>query len=110
MVDAARIVDAMQVSDPDAVAAPDFSVEVLRNEAGISLIGLVPAETGRDGIVAAAKAAAGSTPVTDMLETADHPAPADWQTTVSFGLEALKSLPRAKISIGEHRSHRDGHQ
>lgn len=51
-VDSTRIVDDMQVASREAVAAPAFEVEMLRNDDGISLIGLVPAETDRDGIIA----------------------------------------------------------
>ncbi|MEI4473021.1 OmpA family protein [Frigidibacter sp. MR17.24] len=99
VVDASRIVDAMSVPDPAAVAAPDFSVEILRNDDGVSLIGLVPVSSGRDDIVETVRRRANGAPVTDMLEAAEHDAPAGWKEAVDFGLQALGSLPRSKISI-----------
>ncbi|AMY71438.1 OmpA family protein [Frigidibacter mobilis] len=103
VVDAGRVIDAMTVPDPAAIKAPDFSVEVLRNDDGISLIGLVPASEGRDDIVKHITALARGGTVTDMLETARHPAPEGWDEALDFGLDALADLPRSKISIGAAR-------
>ncbi len=96
-VDAARVIDAMTVAVADAAVAPRFSVELLRNEDGISLIGLVPASKGRAAITDRLAGVAGE--VTDMLETADHPVPDGWTRALGFGLDAAKLLPRSKISI-----------
>ncbi|MDR9395100.1 MAG: hypothetical protein RI571_12425, partial [Roseovarius sp.] len=41
VVDAARIIDQMLVAETADIAPPRFSIEVLRNDRGISLIGLV---------------------------------------------------------------------
>ncbi len=103
VVDAGRVIDAMTVPDPAAIKAPDFSVEVLRNDDGISLIGLVPASEGRDDIVTRITSLARGGTVTDMLETASHPAPDGWDEALDFGLDALADLPRSKISIGAAR-------
>jgi len=103
VVDAGRVIDAMTVPDPAAIKAPDFSVEVLRNDDGISLIGLVPASEGRDDIVTRITSLARGGTVTDMLETASHPAPEGWDNALDFGLDALADLPRSKISIGAAR-------
>src|SRR6056297_1930705 len=43
VVDAARLIDQMLVEERDKIAPPRFSAEILRNDGGISLIGLVPA-------------------------------------------------------------------
>ncbi|MEI4485174.1 OmpA family protein [Frigidibacter sp. MR17.14] len=99
VVDASRVVDSMSVPDPAAVAAPDFSVEILRNDEGVSLIGLVPVESGRDAILEQVRKRADGASVTDMLEASDHPAPKDWQAAVDFGVQALGMLPRSKLSI-----------
>ena len=103
VVDAGRVIDAMTVPDPAAIKAPDFSVEVLRNDDGISLIGLVPASEGREAIVERITALGRGGTVTDMLETASHPAPDGWDAALDFGLGALADLPRSKISIGAAR-------
>lgn len=102
IIDAGRVIDAMTVPDPAAIRAPDFSVEILRNDDGISLIGLIPAETGRDGILGKATVLAPGN-VTDMLETANHPAPDHWGAALDYALSALKDLPRSKISVSAAR-------
>jgi len=40
IVDAARVIDNMEVEATAAIAPPRFSAEILRNDAGISVIGL----------------------------------------------------------------------
>jgi OOP family OmpA-OmpF porin len=92
-----RIIDDIRVVDPDDLAAPQFSLELLRNDDGISLIGLVPGDAARNEIMGVVDSTSGD--VTDMLETADHEAPEFWQASVDFALKSLKSLPRSKISV-----------
>ncbi|MCV2874056.1 OmpA family protein [Defluviimonas sp. WL0050] len=99
IVDADRLVDAMEVAAADALKAPDFTIEILRNGDGISLIGLVPQGPGHEEIVESLTELVGEGAVTDMLESADHPIPSGWQAAVSFGIDALEDLPRSKISI-----------
>lgn len=99
VVDADRVVDAMDVVDPAALKAPDFTIEILRNGDGISLIGLVPASADRDALVARLTRLSGEGKVTDMLETADHPVPEGWEAALDFGMDALALLPRSKVSI-----------
>lgn len=107
VVDAARVRDRLDVTPASEITAPRFSVEMLRNDDGIQLIGLVPASTddstGEAAIAAAAAAINPDVAIADMLETAAYPAPQGWQNAVEFGLAALKMLPRAKISVGETR-------
>jgi OOP family OmpA-OmpF porin len=103
IVDAARVIDGMQVEDSAAFEAPKFAVEILRSGDGISLIGLIPAATDRSAIVDAISAIAGDTPVIDMLETADHPVPDGWEAALAFGLQSLRKLPSSKISIAADR-------
>ena len=102
-VDSARLIDAMDVAEPDALAPPRFSLEILRNDAGVSLIGLVPAGPGRGAIRARIQAMTDGAPVTDMLEVADHPIPYGWEDAVAFGLDALAALERSKISVAADR-------
>jgi OmpA-OmpF porin, OOP family len=99
VVDAARVIDLMKVREAATVAAPAFSIELLRNDAGVSLIGLIPASVNRATTLADIRDAIESTAVTDLLETADYPAPDGWRNAVSFGIKALGALPRSKISI-----------
>lgn len=98
-VDAARVIDNMTIPEAEIVAPPRFSIEVLRNNSGISMIGLIPTQSDREALVDEVGNIAGKAEVTDLLEVADYPIPANWDTTLDFALYALKQLPRSKISM-----------
>lgn len=98
VVDAARIIDQMQVQAAAAIAPPRFSAEVLRNTSGVSIIGLIPESTDRDEMVDGFTAMS-SLPVTDLLETANYPAPTGWEDALAFAITAIDDLPRAKVSV-----------
>jgi OOP family OmpA-OmpF porin len=102
VVDASRVIDHVQIAARDAASAPPFSVDILRNDTGVSLIGLVPGGDDRTAIAERAGRIAGVA-VTDLLEPADYPVPATWPAALSFGLDALESLPRSKITIEASR-------
>lgn len=99
VVDSARLRDAMALADQAQIAAPEFKIEVLRNDDGVSLIGLAPATLDRAELVGKLDALAEGDEVTDMLEAADHPVPEGWDMAVSYAVKALTLLPRAKISV-----------
>ena len=107
VVDANRVRDRLDVTPASEISAPRFSVEMLRNDDGIQLIGLVPASgdegTGEAAIASAAAAINPDVAIADMLETAAYPAPDGWQNAVDFGIAALEMLPRAKISVAANR-------
>ncbi|NND41603.1 MAG: OmpA family protein [Silicimonas sp.] len=103
VVDASRVIDDMTVKAAAAIEAPDFSIEVLKNDDGISLIGLVPTESDPETIVQRVRALAGDARITDLLESADFAPPAGWERALAFGLNALESLPRSKVSITSER-------
>jgi len=103
VIDAGRITDAMNVVETEAPAPPDYAVEILRNDSGVTLIGLVPETTDRGDLARRLETAAAGGAVADMLETASHPVPEGWPDALAFGLEALADLPRAKVSIGAGR-------
>lgn len=98
VVDAARVIDEMGVQKPTELTTPRFSIELLRNDSGTSLIGLIPASTNRDDITTAVRQITGGT-VTDLLQSADYPAPKNWGTALRYAQTALRVLPRSKISI-----------
>ena len=103
VVDAARVIDDMGVAALEALAAPRFSAEILRNDSGLSVIGLIPTSTDRAYVVARFNSLEGSTGVTDLLESADYPAPEGWDSAMDFALTAMSSLPRAKVSVSAQR-------
>ncbi|WP_371037579.1 OmpA family protein [Rhodosalinus sp. FB01] len=99
VVDAARVIDNVNVAEASRPAPPRFSIEILRNEDGVSVIGLVPAATDREGMVARLEGSVAGGSVSDLMEVADYPTPEGWDDALDFGLSTLKRLPRAKISI-----------
>lgn len=103
LVDASRVIDQMTVTDTDGLAAPRFSIEILRNDSGLSLIGLIPTDSDRDALLTAVRAIADGGDVSDLLQTADYDVPQGWQRSVDYALDALKMLPRSKISIAADR-------
>lgn len=99
VVDASRVIDNMTVADRDALAPPEFKMEILRNDAGISMIGLVPATTERETLTDTIIRVAAGKEVTDLLEMADYPTPEGWDAAMDFALTVLGRLPRSKISV-----------
>ncbi|MEL7131332.1 MAG: OmpA family protein [Pseudomonadota bacterium] len=103
IVDAARVIDEMEVEAAAAIAPPRFSAELLRNDAGLSVIGLIPASTDHDAMIDRITAIAGDMSVTDLIEVADYPAPQGWEDALGFALAAMERLPRAKVSVAAGR-------
>jgi|GEM_PF-73111 len=102
-VDGARVIDQMVLPEAVAIEPPRFSVEMLRNEAGISLIGLIPAEADREALTTRMRAIDPIQPVADFLETAAYPTPQGWENALDFALDVAGMLPRSKISMdAEH--------
>lgn len=99
IVDAARVIDDMEVEAQAAIAPPRFSAEVLRNDSGVSIIGLIPSSTDREAAIARFTKMSGSNEVADLLEQADYPAPPGWEESLGFAITAIAQLPRAKASI-----------
>lgn len=99
ITDPGRVTDQTAATTPDPLEPPAFALELLRNEAEVSLIGLVPASGSPTMIHDALAAGALDALVTDMLETAKYPAPDQWQESLAFGLDVLATIPRTKISV-----------
>ena len=99
VVDSSRVIDAMSVTPASAITAPRFSLELLRNDDGISMIGLVPQAWDAARQVELVNTLVTDGDVTNMLETADFAIPAGWVEAVDFGMVALRLLPRSKISV-----------
>lgn len=103
IVDAARVIDDMQVEAVAAIAPPRFSAEILRNDAGISVIGLIPTQTDRENILDRFAAMSGHGNVTELIESADYPVPEGWEDALAFALNAMEQLPRSKVSVNAGR-------
>ncbi len=103
VVDSSRIINQLLVEDAAQIAPPDFMVEILRSDSGISLIGLVPPDTDRKKLIDDITQATGGVTVTDLLETADYPYPDSWEAALNYGISIIKSLPQTKISVNASR-------
>jgi OOP family OmpA-OmpF porin len=99
VVDPDRIVDLMEVAARSEIAPPRFTVEILRNADGVSLIGLVPATTDRVELNAQIDALENTPEVTDMLESSTFPTPQGWEEALDYAMNSLARLPRSKISV-----------
>ena len=99
VVDAARVVDGLDVTPAKALEAPAFSIEILRNDGGVSLIGLIPNSMDRTSVISAFGEATSGAEITDLLESSDFPAPSGWQEALDFSISAAGILPRSKISM-----------
>lgn len=103
VVDAARVIDQMLVEEAGDIAPPRFAIEILRNESGISLIGLVPASLDRSKFLAEVKDVTDGAPVADLLDAADYPAPDTWEDALRYAVRSLGDLSRTKISVSAER-------
>ncbi|MFN4154844.1 MAG: OmpA family protein [Paracoccaceae bacterium] len=103
VIDAARVRDRLEVTPVKAIEAPKFSVEMLRNDDGIQLIGLLPTSDSADELLAEAQSLRADGAISDMLETAAYPAPEGWNDAFSYGMEAIRRLPRSKVSVSAGR-------
>ncbi len=103
MVDASRVIDSMSIVESDKIAPPEFAVEILRNDRGVSLIGLLPAAADRRDLEKEIENIADGLPVTDLMDVADYPMPETWLDAMSYAVRALELLPRSKISVGPNR-------
>ena len=99
VVAAERVIDQMTVTPSQAITAPRFSIEVLRNGLDVSLIGLVPASFDMQELTRRIEGIGDEVSLVNMLESADHPVPFGWEQALEFGMTALTLVPVSKISI-----------
>lgn len=101
LVDADRVINRLNVAAVGATTPPRFSLDMLRNSDGIQLIGLIPAPVGDEGFAVAEAIAdiAGAADVVNMVETAEIAAPETWDAALAYGLRALQTLPRSKVTV-----------
>lgn len=105
VVDASRVIDEMDVETAQLLKQPEFSLELLRNDAGVSMIGLIPNGEDRQKIALAAIQVVDQGNIADMLDTTTAPPPDTWAPALDFALQAMSLLPRSKISVtGDHVS------
>ncbi len=101
MVDPDRVINRLDVTAIGTTEPPRFSLDMLRNGDGIQLIGLIPAPRGDEAFAVAEAIAdiAGTMDVVNMVETAEMLAPETWEAALAYGLRALQTLPRSKVTV-----------
>ncbi|MFA8387425.1 MAG: OmpA family protein [Pelagibaca sp.] len=99
VVDSARVIDQIDIVDSEGIVPPRFSVEILRNDNGLSMIGLLPTAVDREQLIADIKRAVPDAPLSDLLEIADYPMPDGLEDALSYAVSVLRVLDRSKISI-----------
>lgn len=98
-VDASRVIDLIDVAQAETIQPPRFSLEILSNLDGVSVIGLVPRAMDRETVVRRIARAVRADDVTDLMEVADFPVPQSWDEAVAFATEVLADAPRSKVSV-----------
>ncbi|MGJ8605610.1 MAG: OmpA family protein [Marivita sp.] len=99
VVDAARVIDQIDITDADGIAPPRFSIELLRNDSGVSMIGLLPSDIDREQLVADITRAVPNAPLSDLLEVANYPVPDGLDESLEYAVSVLRLLDRSKISV-----------
>ncbi|MFT4014172.1 MAG: OmpA family protein [Paracoccus sp. (in: a-proteobacteria)] len=99
VVEPGRVVDEMTVAARAALGTPGFKIQLLRNDDGISIVGLVPAVLDRDAMVTALQRQTNAKSVSDLVETADYAIPEGWESAFSYGLKAAQLARHGKVSI-----------
>lgn len=103
IVSAERILDEITVKPSSDLAAPEFSMEVLRNGLDVQMVGLVPWDFDTDAYVARIEEMDAELSVENLLEVANYPVPFAWASATDFALSALNMLDIAKISVAAGR-------
>lgn len=99
VVNTSRIVDQTKVERLQKVEAPNFSLEILRNERDLSLIGLIPGTQGRIDVLRAVGDIRDPNTFSDFMEAVDYPAPDGWDDALGFALRLAPDLAKSHIVV-----------
>jgi OOP family OmpA-OmpF porin len=99
VVFAKRIRNGIEVKPTAKPEPPQFAMEMLRNDAGLSVVGLIPEAMERRALIQRLSRISGDASMSDLLQTARYPIPLGWTQAIDYALAALSELPRAKISV-----------
>jgi len=101
VVDDRQIRDEIRLAKRDMLQAPDFSLRLLRQGDEVSLIGLIPAASGREGFAKALSQP--DLALTDMTGTAAFPAPEGWTEAMDYGLRAAALIEQGTVAVSPGR-------
>ena len=101
----ARIVDTNRINDETTIRAnaserlPDFSLEILRSDEELSLIGLVPGKEARIEVLGLVDRFRSNPGFTDLLESVEFDPPEGWEDAVAFAVTITNKLARSHITV-----------
>ena len=101
VVDSGRLRDGFDVVPAQVIAPPRFSIEMLRNDSDVQLIGLVPEGEAKTRLAEITLALSQGALQTDMLQTDAAQAPPGWDAALDLGITALQLLQQSKISVSD---------
>ncbi|WP_118137122.1 OmpA family protein [Oceanicella sp. SM1341] len=105
---AARQISAWRLRDATALRAPEpdpdiaFRLEILRDDARVTVTGLLPDDGSRaklERAIGGIGETAGGVDLDDTAETLRAAPAADWDRSLALALEALVALPKAQIGL-----------
>lgn len=100
VVDAAHLIDQINVKENSFQSLPEFGLEILRSPKALSVVGLIPGNTARDAFMNKLRSLrSDETTVSDFLESLEMPAPENWGATMRLALGAVEYTSHAKISV-----------
>lgn len=103
VVDASRILETLVVPQSNAVVAPVFRIEIMRQRGEISVIGLVPTGEGDEAISTRLAAALPGARIADMVQTAENAVPGGWVAAEAFALAAIQRFDVGRVSVSSGR-------
>ncbi len=99
IVDTNRIIDQTTIKNTMAAQTPAFSVEILRNDPELSVIGLVPGKDGRIDVLQKIEPLKRDNQFTDLMESIEFDPPPGWAEALAFAIEISADLPKSRIVV-----------
>lgn len=109
IVDAARIIDQINVVRLERKDQADISLELLKRDNKVSIYGVLPKDDDKTVFEQNLRTELGDdVQLRSLLENVDQPAPKDWSSLLRLAVFSLEQLRYAKISLTEQDMHIDG--
>ncbi len=98
----ALVIDEMEIDGQGGVERR-FSIEFLRSDKEILMIGVVPSSLDREELAVKVAELVDGAEVNDLLDRANYPVLPGWTQAVSYSIDALGQMPWSKISVQADR-------
>jgi len=97
------IIDEIEVKKDSILPKLNYSLEILRDNNDITLVGFIPKKIKTDKLLSDLTAISENVSVTNLLETAEYPSSFDWEKRLNYVIDILSILPNSKISLLENK-------